>query len=245
MRLRLFVVHGSHPCATVERALAIKGLSYRVVEWPPPMHAPLQRLIFGARTVPGLTIDGERISGSRAIVHRLEELVPQPALLPADPERRARVEDAERWGDEVLQPVARELLWVGFAHRPDAMPSYGTHSRLRTPAGVVRLLAPFATRVEMRLNNTDDGVAERTLAGLPGQLDEIDAWIEDGTIGDPEHPNAADLQIAPTVRLLMTMGDVRPLIEGRPCGELALRLFPDVDGDLPAGALPVRDLQSA
>jgi hypothetical protein len=28
MRLRLYVVHGSHPCGAVEKALSLKGLSY-------------------------------------------------------------------------------------------------------------------------------------------------------------------------------------------------------------------------
>jgi hypothetical protein len=31
-------------------------------------------------------------------------------LFPLDPEQRARVEEAERWGDQVLQPVPRRLF---------------------------------------------------------------------------------------------------------------------------------------
>ena len=42
MRLRLYVVHGSHPCAAVEKALSLKGLRYSVIEWPPPMQVPMQ-----------------------------------------------------------------------------------------------------------------------------------------------------------------------------------------------------------
>jgi glutathione S-transferase len=53
-----------------------------------------------------------------------------------------------------------------------------------------------------------------------------------------DSPNAADLQIAPTIRLMLTIADVRPLIDGRPCGELARELFPDWDGDQPAGVFP-------
>jgi glutathione S-transferase len=238
MRLRLYVVHGSHPCAAVEKALSLKGLTYSVIEWPPSLHAPLQWLIFGARTVPGLRIDGEKVSGSRAIMRRLDQLVPEPALLPADPEARARMEEAERWGDEVFQPVARELIWSGFAHNPGALVSYGEHSRLRLPAAAVRASAPVVAAFETRLNRTSDEVVRRDLAALPGQLDTVDNWILDGRIGDPEHPNAADLQIASTVRLLMTMADVRPLVQARPCATLAMRLFPDVDGELPAGSLP-------
>jgi hypothetical protein len=64
-----------------------------------------------------------------------------------------------------------------------------------------------------------------------------DGWVADGTIGDPEQPNAADLQLASTIRLMLTLGDARPLIEGRPCGDLARALFPQVDSELPAGSL--------
>ena len=88
----------------------MKGLSYDVVEWPYPWHAPMQRAIFGARTVPELKVDGEKVCGSRAIMNRLEQLAPEPPLFPADPEARARVEDAERWGDEVFHENSRRPL---------------------------------------------------------------------------------------------------------------------------------------
>jgi len=237
MRLKLYVVHGSHPCAAVEKAMSLKGLAYDVVEWPPPLHALLQRAIFGARTVPGLSIDGERISGSRRIMRRLEQLAPEPPLFPADAMARALVEQAERWGDEVFQQSARELVWAGLMREPAAMVSYSEHSRLALPAAAVRLSAPLIARLEARLNRTDAGVARSKLESLPAALDKIDAWIADGTIGDPEHPNAADLQLASTVRLLLTLGDARPLIDSRPCATLAMRLFPQADGDLPAGSL--------
>jgi glutathione S-transferase len=237
MRIRLYVVHGSHPCAAVEKALAIKGLDYKVFEWPPPMQAPMQRIIFGKRTVPGIRINGERISGSRPIMRRLDELVPEPPLLPADPAHRDRVLEAERWGDEVFQPVARELLWAGMVNTPAAMVSYAEHSRLPLPDPAVRLSAPLIARLSRRLNRTSDEVARRDVEALPGQLDQIDGWIADGTIGNAEQPNAADLQIAPTVRLLLTVADIRPLIDGRPCAELARKLFPTADGDMPAGSL--------
>src|SRR3954454_23124919 len=98
----LYVVHGSHPCAAVERPLEFKGLAFRRIELPPPLHAPLQRVRFGARTVPAMRLDdGEKVAGSRAILRRLEELAPEPALWPGGAESRARVERAEEWGDEV------------------------------------------------------------------------------------------------------------------------------------------------
>ncbi len=52
-----------------------------------------------------------------------------------------------------------------------------------------------------------------------------------------EQPNAADLQIGSSLRLLMSIADVRPLIEGRPAAALT-RYFPPLAGEIPAGVLP-------
>ena len=235
MNLRLFVVHGSHPCATVEKALQLKGLPYTVWEWPPPLHAPAQRLMTGQRTVPALRINCEMIAGSRPILHRLDELSPDPPLYPADPEDYRRVEEADRWGDATFQPIPRELIWAGVKLRPEALVTYGKTSRIPLPAAAVRLSAPLVARAECRLNRTDEHIARQRLTELPAHLDRIDAWLTDGTLNGAERPNGADLQILSTVRLLGTIGDVRPLLEGRPSDAAARRLWPEVDGDLPAG----------
>jgi glutathione S-transferase len=237
MNARLYVVHGSHPCATVERALELKGIPYRTVELPPAMHAPIQRVMFGRRTVPGLRLNGERISGSRAIVARLEQLQPDPPLFPPDPAARARVEEAERWGDDTFQPIARRVLWFALRRNPQAALSYSEHSRLPMPAPMVRASMPLIARAEFALNQITDDAVGADLEALPGYLNRIDGWIGEGVIGG-EQPNAADLQIASTLRLLMTLEDVRPLIERRPAGRLTLRLFPERDGRMPSGSLP-------
>ena len=235
---KLYVVHGSHPCATVERALELKGIPYKTVELMPAMHAAHQRLRFGQRTVPGIKLeDGEKVVGSRAILQRLEELAPEPPLLPADPELRARVQDAERWGEEVFQPIARRLVWLGMRRHPAAIVAFGEHSTLPVPDVMARLSAPMISRVEGMMNDVSEGAVRADLEALPGHLDRIDAYIADGVMGRQD-VNVADLQIAPTVRLMMTVGDARPLIDGRPAAQLATRLFPDWDGDVPAGVLP-------
>ena len=75
------------------------------------------------------------------------------------------------------------------------------------------------------------------LAGLPAKLDHVDALAAEGIIGG-EEPTAADLQIASTLRILLVVGDLRPLLAGRPAQALARRWFPDYAGDIPAGAYP-------
>ncbi|MDX6670008.1 MAG: glutathione S-transferase [Solirubrobacteraceae bacterium] len=238
MEGRLYVVHGSHPCETVKRAMEMKGIPYKLVELPPPLHAPIQRLLFGERTVPALRLNGEKLSGSRRILRRLEELRPDPPLFPADAGARARQDEAESWGDEVFQPIARRLLWHAMRRNPGAMVSYSEHAKVPLPAPMIRMSAPLIARGAGRLNHVSDEAVRADYDALPGYLDKVDGWIEAGVLGG-EQPNAADLQIATTLRLLMTLEDLRPLIEDRPAGQLALRLFPQVDGRMPAGAYPV------
>jgi hypothetical protein len=75
------------------------------------------------------------------------------------------------------------------------------------------------------------------LAGLPEKLDHGDDLVAREVIGG-QSPNAADFQIGSTVRVLLTLGDLRPLIEGRSAERLARACFPDYPGDIPAGAFP-------
>jgi glutathione S-transferase len=75
------------------------------------------------------------------------------------------------------------------------------------------------------------------LAGLPEKIDHVDALADQGIVGG-DQPTAADLQIGATLRVLLNVGDVRPLIEDRPAGRIARRWFPDYAGDVPAAAFP-------
>jgi glutathione S-transferase len=233
----LYVLPGSHPCAAVEAALALKGLPYRRVDLLPMSQLLVGPIRYGGTTVPGLRIGGERIVGSRAIMRRLDELQPEPPLLPApDDGARAEVLEAERWGDEVLQPVPRRVIDAAFVRRPAAMESYAGDAKLPLPVGLMRPALPLTARVMAIKNKARDDSARADLATLPSQLEQIDAWIAQGLLGG-ERPNAADLQIGSAIRLLMSIGDVRPLIEGRAAARLA-RYFPPMVGEVPAGVLP-------
>ena len=108
---------------------------------------------------------------------------------------------------------------------PPAMVSYSTRSKLPLPAPAVRAVAPVITHVQARINRTDANVAARVLAALPAELDQIDGYIAAGTIGDAGRPNTAALQILSTIGLLLTIGDILPLIDPRPCGQAARALF--------------------
>jgi glutathione S-transferase len=235
--LKLYSLPGSHPCAAVEVALKLKSIPYKRVDLLPLSQVLAGPLLYGGTTVPGIRGGGERLVGSRTIMRRLDELAAEPALLPApgDP-TYARVLEIERWGDEVLQSVPRRLIDAAFIRRPDTMESYVGDAKLPLPRPLLRPAMPLTARLMAVKNKARDENARADMAALPGQLDRIDAWISDGLLGG-ERPNAADLQIGSAIRLMMSIGDVRPLIEGRPCEALA-RYFPPLAGGIPAGVLP-------
>jgi glutathione S-transferase len=235
----LYAVPASHPCAAVERALELKGIVYRRVDLPPVAHKGIQQALFGGGTVPGLALDGRRILGSRAIVRELDERAPEPRLLPEDRDARKPIELAEGWGDEVLQPLVRRVLWSALRRAPEAMPSYSEGSSLRIPGPLARLSAPLVARAEQRINAASDLAVRADLANLDHHLARVERWMEHDVIGG-ERPNAADLQIASGLRLLLTVEDVARAAGSRGAVELARRWFPSYPGRVPAGALPAQ-----
>jgi glutathione S-transferase len=236
---KLYALPASHPCAAVEAALELKSIVYERVDLLPMTQLAIGPLRYGGRTVPGMRIDGERLVGSRTIMRRLDELAPEPPLLPAPGDAAyAQVLEAERWGDEVLQSVPRRLIDVAFVRRPAAMESYVGDAKLPLPRPLRRPAMPLTAHLMARLNKASDDSARADLAALPRQLQRIDDWIAAGLLGG-ERPNAADLQIGSTIRLLMSIGDVRPLVEGHAAAQLT-RYFPPLVGEIPAGVLPAQ-----
>jgi glutathione S-transferase len=224
----------SHPCMTAEAALKLKGIAYERIDFTPGEHVARMAELYGEgnTTVPGVLIDGEPVHGSRRILARLEQLQPAPPLYPE--ETADAVREAERWGDEELQDLGRRLPWGALHFRPEAVGTFGGAGPL-DPAGT-----DFAIRMARATWKYHGITAQRLaddLAGLPAKLDHVDALVGEGTIGG-ETPNAADLQIGATIRVLLTVGDLVPLLTDRPVEALARRWFPDYPGEIPAGAYP-------
>jgi glutathione S-transferase len=249
MPAKLYVILGSHACRTGMLLLEHKGIEYERVVLPTGVHPLSLRLrgfaanpepfrLVGDRshptleiadrmgTVPALLADGQRVKTNRQIARFLERVRPEPPLFPSDPDRRRAVEEAERWGDDVLQMLARRLTAAAGRRGLDALVDGGARGRLgpllwRRPAARslgVRLVANFfraGARTEPEL-----------LAALPGMLDRVDDWIESGVLnGDDLY--AADLVIAPSLALLAYRRDLRPEIERRPAIRLLDRVLPE------------------
>jgi hypothetical protein len=142
----------------------------------------------------------------------------------------------------VLQPAARRIeVWELRRDRgmvetqlADARRIQGARVAI-TPRLAAATSGPTVRWYARLIGATDDAV-RRDLGRLPAMLDRIDTWIANGVMGGGE-PNAADFQIAPSLSLLMTVDELRPAMESRPAGRLALSLVPDYPGRS-AGVLP-------
>jgi glutathione S-transferase len=229
---KLYVIPGSHPSRTAMLMLERKGIPYKRIDLIPVVSKGiLKAQRFPGITVPALKLDGKRIQRSMEIGRELDRIKPEPALYPADPEKRAKVEEAEAWGDE-FQQKPRRFSWWAFKKDRAPMASYSEGAKLGIPVGLAVKTGGPIVALAARFNESTDAKVRADLSSLRDDLDRIDGWIAEGVMGGPE-PNAADYQLAPSLRLLMSFDDLRPFIEGRPCGEMANRVVPDFPGRTP------------
>ncbi len=226
MNARLYSFSISNPSITAKLMFARKGIEPKVVELLPGLH-PLMLWASGFRrgTVPALKLNGAKIEGSREIARALEAAVPEPSLFPADPQLRRAVEEAEAWGERELQLVPRRIARYAFARDNDARAHVAAQIGLPLPKVAAALNWPVARALAARVQ-ADAAHVRTTLAELPATLDRVDGYIADGTLGG-EQPNAADFQIAPSIRILTAIDQLAPLLADRPCAAHALRFVPD------------------
>ncbi len=242
MNARLYVIPASHPSISVELMLEHKGISFKRTDLLPVISKGVLRALgFPRNTVPAIKIDGVKVQGSRPIARELERLRPESPLFPADPEQRAVVEEAERFGDEELQHPVRQILWWSIKRDRKPLRSYSEGAKIGMPIGLAMKTAAPIVALSARFNEATDENVKRDLAALPGLLDKVDSWIAAGVLNG-EQLNAADFQIAPSLGLALTLADLKPAIEGRPAGALARRVVPNYPGHAPP-ILPAEWLQ--
>jgi glutathione S-transferase len=196
----------SNAAAAGAAMIAHKRIPHRLVRLMPGLHPLLVRFAgFEGFTVPALELDGHKLQGTRRIARFLE---------------------AERWGEQVLQPVPRRLFRHLLLTSSSARQWMGSEI-MHVPAP--RLLVVFFMPVIRRLaqiSRADEARVRQDIAQLPELLDHVDGLIAAGTIGAAE-PNAADFQILASVSVLRSFADLEHHVRGRPCETAARRLYPD------------------
>jgi glutathione S-transferase len=221
---RLYVIPGSHAARTGILMLEHKGVDYDLRELPAGMQRVLRLRGFPGGTVPAVVWeDGRKVQTNLAIARFLDEVRPDPPLFPADPERRAAVEEVERWVDETFQMEARRL---GLAGALDAPAGYGDDGRMGPLLWKRTWARRLLVRGPMRLFKVNRDSERRLLERLPAHLDRIDGWIEPGVLNGPEL-TAADYAVAANVALLTYRDDLRREVAQRPVGRLVDRVLPE------------------
>jgi glutathione S-transferase len=240
--VKLYSIPGSHPAAAARAMLEYKGIPYSRVDLPPVVSRGLMRVLgFSGNRVPALKVDGRKVQGSRNVSRELDVLKADPPLFPADPEQRAAVEEAERWGDEVFQQMPRTISWWALKRHKSDQVSFledaGPIARLGMPAKIAVATSGPIVRLGIRLNDSTDDTVRSTLASIGPALDEVDRLIAEGVIGG-DQPNAADFQIGASVALLRTFEDVREAIDDRPAAGLARQWYAWYPGHVQASFPP-------
>jgi glutathione S-transferase len=236
MGIKLYGTPPSPPSHSARLMLERKGLDHQMIWLLPGMWPALLRTRgFRGGTVPAMKIDGRRVQGSVLISRALEETKPEPALFPSDPERRSRVEEAELWGDQVLQDVPRRIVRWLSVHRPETKVMIAKDVGIPFPRFAAWINTPAARHLASKVDA--DGQIQRAIAQVPDVLGHVDELIAEGVIGR-EQPNAGDLQIATSVRALLNVADLDPATKGRPAADLAMRYVPEFGTDFPTGLLP-------
>jgi len=245
---KLYVIPGSHACRSAMLMLEHKGVEYRRVDIVPLLHPIAVRLhgfdaggqtrsaggkrTFGIRlgdrlgTVPALAANGHRISTNHGIARFLDEQHPDPPLFPADPDRRAAIEEVEQWANGQLQMAARRIPGAAAVRDPDIAREAGKGRMgylLYKRESVRRVAIPW---IMGRVFRSNPGRDDELLAELSEMLDRVDALIREGVLNGPEL-NAADFMVAPSLALILYRPDVKPMFDGRPALELVDRLLPE------------------
>jgi glutathione S-transferase len=218
----LYAILGSHAVRTGELMLEHKGIAFRRVNFPPGPHRVLVRVVgFGGDRVPAVKFaDGRRAQGTRELPRVLDDMVPEPRLVPDDP----RALEAEAWADHVLQQWARRLVATAGSRDPDALAGRGAGGRLgalltryERPRRIVARAVLTAFRVTNEQQRDD---LDRT-----GEiLDRVDAWIEEGVLNG-EQLRSPDFAVASSLALVEYIVALQPELQRRPAMALLDRVF--------------------
>jgi glutathione S-transferase len=212
--------------------LEYKGIEHRVVDLVPGTQPVLRVLRFPRHTVPALVIDGRRIQGSREISRALEELRPDPNLFPRDAAARGRVAEAERWGEQVLQRVPRRIFrWMAAHHY--VVRRWLVVEAAGVPLGNLLARPALQARLFARAVGADEATVRADLAALGDHLEEVERLRAAGVIGGTQH-NAADFQIASSLRSIAELGDLAPYVDDHPAVRWAATVVPPLPGPVPA-----------
>ena len=198
-KLKLYGFDGSNSVHTGRLMLEHKGADYDFVKLVPAMHAPAMLVLgFPTMGVPAIKVDGRRVQGTRWIARALDEIYPDaPRLFPADPAQRRKVQQAERWGEE-LQNAVRRIFYCAARRDRKAFLSVLASGRGPVKTFGLRMFAPVVIKLATGLHRASDEAGREDI-----ELHRPSASTR-STRGSPRASSAARCSMPPTSRSAST-----------------------------------------
>ena len=219
MALELHQFRHSAFCEKVRLILAAKGLTAELVEVTPGLGQLQLFRLSGQRQVPVLVDGTSVIADSTAIALHLEARHPQPALLPADPQVRARVLLLEDWADTALAAGARQALLQAAAADPvlrTALLPEATPTPLRQLA--TALPPSLATPIADTLQTVTHPMEARQ---LQRSLEQLSLLVQHRPYLEGDQLSLADLAVVAQLSLLRFPSSAGAPLAGRGAAGIA------------------------
>lgn len=188
------IVFGSRLSPFVEkvvRALAMKGIGFRLVE--PGGPRDFAKWNPQTKKMPVLELNGERTYDSTFIVRRLDEMTPEPPLVSRERSVAAAQRHLEDWADESLYWYGMALRWSPKNRGATAKQIFGGLAPpIRAIASLVLPRHIRNTTLAQGLGRLPQDVLVRELGG---HLDDLMMVLGDRPFFFAERPSVADLAI--------------------------------------------------
>ncbi|WP_339949929.1 glutathione S-transferase family protein [uncultured Albimonas sp.] len=110
MKIVLYGIGVSAFVAKVRIVLDHKGLPFEEVPPPGGYGSAEYRVRVPAGSVPGMTVDGTPLHDSNAMMEFLDEVAPEPPLMPVEPLARARIRALLGFHDTRVEAAVRALF---------------------------------------------------------------------------------------------------------------------------------------
>jgi glutathione S-transferase len=144
------------------------------------------------KTFPVLTINGDAIGDSTAIIATLEQRLPERSLYPSDPDELRRAMELEDFFDENLGPQIRLYVWHELRRDRERMADLAEQmapaplAKLPGSRSFARVFATGFTQLRYRVSSDTaaDAAGIAVLAALDRLEAELDASSGDYLVGD-------------------------------------------------------------